>query len=128
MAFLLDTHTFLWFLSGDKAIPRNVKSKLVDLNEPCFISIASFWEIAIKQQIGKLILDISIGNLFEYAERNLIKVVPITPEHLTVLSKLPLYHGDPFDRLIIAQTIAEEFTLISKDKGLKRYKIKQVWS
>lgn len=66
--------------------------------------------------------------MFEYADRNQIEVVQITFDHLLTLSTLPNYHGDPFDRLIISQAIAEKFILITRDKGLKKYKIKQQWA
>lgn len=64
MAALLDTHTFLWFVSGDNQLPEKIKNKILDINEPCYISIASFWEITIKIQIGKLKIDISLEELF----------------------------------------------------------------
>jgi PIN domain nuclease of toxin-antitoxin system len=128
MAFLLDTHAFLWFVSGDKQLPETVKSKIMDINESCFLSVASLWEITIKRQIGKLTLDISLEELFEYADRNQIEIIQITYDHLTTLSNLPVHHNDPFDRLIVAQTISEKLTLISRDKGLKKYKIKQQWT
>ena len=127
MAALLDTHTFLWFVSGDKQLPENIKAKILDINEPCYISIASFWEITIKIQIGKLHLEISIEDLFKYAERNQIEIVQITSDHLVELSRLPQYHNDPFDRLIVSQALAENMILYSRDKGLKKYKIKQMW-
>ncbi|MBL0049284.1 MAG: type II toxin-antitoxin system VapC family toxin [Bacteroidetes bacterium] len=128
MAFLLDTHAFLWFVSGDKQLPETVKAKIMDINEPCFLSVASLWEITIKKQIGKLTLDISLEELFEYAERNQIEIIQITYDHFLTLEKLPGHHNDPFDRLIVSQAIAENLTLISKDKGLKKYKIKQQWT
>ena len=127
MAFLLDTHAFLWFVSGDKQLPVTVKSKIMDINQSCFLSIASLWEITIKRQIGKLTLDISLDELFEFADRNQIEIIQISYEHLTTLSKLPEHHNDPFDRLIVSQAIAEKLTLISRDRGLKKYKIKQQW-
>jgi len=127
MAALLDTHTFLWFVSGDKQLPEKIKNKILDINEPCYISIASLWEITIKIQIGKLKIDISIEDLFKYADRNQIEIVQITAEHLLVLASLPQHHNDPFDRLIVSQAISENMTLYSKDKGLKKYKIKQEW-
>jgi len=92
------------------------------------LSIASLWEITIKKQIGKLILDISLEELFEYADRNQIEIIQITYEHLLTLANLQGHHNDPFDRLIISQTIAENLTLISKDKELKKYKIKLEWA
>jgi PIN domain nuclease of toxin-antitoxin system len=127
MAFILDTHAFLWFVSGDKQLPITVKDKIIDINQPCFISIASFWEITIKNQIGKLELNISLEELFEYANRNQIEVVQITYDHLFTLSTLPQHHSDPFDRIIISQAIAEKMTLISKDKEFKKYKVKKLW-
>jgi len=127
MAVLLDTHTFLWFVSGDKQLPEKIKNKILDINEPCYISIAILWEITIKIQIGKLNIAISIDDLFKYADRNQIEIVQITAEDLLVLASLPQHHNDPFDRLIVSQAISENMTLYSKDKGLKKYKIKQEW-
>ena len=127
MAFLLDTHAFLWFVSGDNQLPSTVRDKIKDIHQPCFLSAASLWEITIKEQIGKLTLNISLQELFEYADRNQIEVIPINYDHLLILSKLPPYHNDPFDRLIISQAIAENLILITRDKGLKKYKAAQQW-
>ena len=127
MAFLLDTHAFLWFVSGDNQLPASVRDKIKNINEPCFLSSASLWEITIKKQIGKLTLNISLEELFKFADRNQIEIVPITYDHLLTLSKLPSHHRDPFDRLIISQAIAENLTLITRDKGFKKYKVKQQW-
>jgi PIN domain nuclease of toxin-antitoxin system len=60
MAFLLDTHAFLWFVSGDTQLPATVKDKIKDIHQPCFLSSASLWEITIKKQLGKLTLNISL--------------------------------------------------------------------
>ena len=128
MAFILDTHAFLWFVAGDKQLPESIKSKIIDINESCFLSVASLWEISIKNQIGKLTLGLSLEELFEYADRNRIEIIQISYEHLLTLSKLPINHNDPFDRIIISQAIAENLTLVSKDKGFKKYKIKQQWT
>ena len=128
MAFILDTHAFLWFVAGDKQLPESIKSKIIDINESCFLSVASLWEITIKNQIGKLTLGLSLEELFEYADRNQIEIIQISYEHFLTLSKLPIHHNDPFDRIIISQAIAENLTLVSKDKGFKKYKIKQQWT
>lgn len=127
MAFLLDTHTFLWFVSGDSKLPVSVRDKIKDIRQPCFLSAASLWEITIKKQIGKLTLAISLEELFDYADRNQIEIVPINYHHLLILSKLPNHHGDPFDRLIISQAIAEDLILISRDKEFEKYKVAQQW-
>jgi PIN domain nuclease of toxin-antitoxin system len=127
MAYLLDTHAFLWFVAGDKQLPESLKAKIKDITELCFLSVASLWEITIKHQIGKLTLDISLEELFKYTDRNQIEILQVSNEHLLRLSKLPVHHSDPFDRLIVSQALSENLTLISKDKTLKKYKIKQQW-
>lgn len=91
------------------------------------MSVASLWEITIKFQIGKLTLNISLEDLFNYIDRNQIEIIPINIEHMLTLSELPRHHGDPFDRLIISQAIAENLILITRDSGLKKYKVKQQW-
>ena len=127
MSFLLDTHAFLWFVAGDSQLPASIRSKIEDISQPCFLSSASLWEITIKQQIGKLTLAISLQELFDYIDRNQIEIIQINYEHLLLLYGLPAYHSDPFDRLIIAQAIAEDLILVTKDKALKKYKVKQQW-
>ena len=127
MAFLLDTHAFLWFVAGDKQLPESIKSKILNINESCYLSVASLWEITIKSQMGKLKLEISLQELFDYIDRNRIEIIQITYDHLLTLSELPLHHSDPFDRIIVSQAVTENLTLLSKDRGLKKYKIKQQW-
>ena len=69
-----------------------------------------------------------MNQLFESADSNNIEILSITYDHLLALAKLPNHHSDPFDRLIVSQAIAEELILITKDKGLKKYKVKQKWA
>ena len=127
MAFLLDTHTFLWFLEGNEKLSKKALIKMLDLNKKCYISIASLWEITIKLQLGKLELNFDFNELVEYLKRNHIEILPIYFNHLKVLSVLPLYHRDPFDRIILSQAIAEKFTIISQDSEFKSYKAKLLW-
>ena len=75
-----------------------------------------------------MVLNISLEELFDFTVRNQIEIIPITFEHLLTLSDLPKHHGDPFDRLIISQAIAEKLILVTRDKGFKKYKVKQQWS
>lgn len=128
MAYLLDTHTFLWFVAGDKKLPTSLKQIIKDIAQPCFISVASFWEIAIKKQIGKLTIEISLDELYRFAERNQIEIIPVKEEHLITLLDLELLHNDPFDRLILSQTLVEGLVLLSRDKAIKKYKVKQRWA
>jgi PIN domain nuclease of toxin-antitoxin system len=128
MAYLLDTHAFLWFVAGDKKLPTSLKQIIKDITKPCFISVASFWEIAIKKQIGKLTIEISLDELYRFAERNQIEIIPVKEEHLITLLDLELLHNDPFDRLILSQTLVEGLVLLSRDKAIKKYKVKQRWA
>jgi PIN domain nuclease of toxin-antitoxin system len=127
MPYLLDTHAFLWFVSGDKQLPESAKRIIGNIDESCFLSAASLWEITIKLQNNKLDLGLSLKELFDFADRNQIEIIPINYEHLLQLSKLPVHHNDPFDRLIIAQAISEELIVITRDKLFKNYKVKQIW-
>jgi len=128
MSYLLDTHAFLWFVTGDEQLPKKVKNKIENMDNPCFLSIVSLWEITIKHQIGKLTLEISLEELFEYAVRNRFEIMQVTPNHLLALSTLPMVHNDPFDRLIVSQALTEKCTLISKDRLLRKYTIKHQWN
>ncbi|MBC6365843.1 type II toxin-antitoxin system VapC family toxin [Algoriphagus sp. AK58] len=127
MAYLLDTHTLLWFVAGDKQLPESSKEIIKNVNESCFLSATSLWEITIKHQLKKLELGISLEELFEFVERNQIEIIPINSLHLLQLSKLPFYHHDPFDRMIIAQAISENLKLISRDHIFKNYPVSLVW-
>jgi PIN domain nuclease of toxin-antitoxin system len=127
MAYLLDTHTFLWFVAGDNQLPTSIKKELLNINQSCFLSIASLWEIAIKKQIGKLDLNVNFNELFRFAERNQIEIISINETHLSTLLNLTFINSDPFDRIIVSQAIAEDLTLLSRDKKLKNYNIKIKW-
>ncbi len=127
MAYILDSHTLLWFVSGDKKLPKSVKEIIKDIKQPCFISAASLWEITIKQQIGKLILEISLKELFEFIDRNQIEIIPINFDHLQKLAKLPIHHSDPFDRMIISKAITEDLIVITRDKEFEKYKVNLIW-
>jgi PIN domain nuclease of toxin-antitoxin system len=127
MSFLLDTHTFLWFLEGNEKLSKKALVKMLDVNKKCYISIASLWEITIKLQLGKLELNFDFDELTEYLKRNQIQILPFHFNHLKVLSELPLHHRDPFDRIILSQAIAEKFTIISQDSSFKSYKAKLLW-
>src|ERR1051325_9773709 len=103
MKLLLDTHTFLWFIEDNPRLSTTAKNQLesdIDL----LVSVGSLWEMAIKVNIGKLTLSQPFEVFIpEQLSRNAIEVLPITLEHLALVSALPLYHRDPFDRLLIAQ-------------------------
>lgn len=128
MKYLLDTHSLLWFLTGDDRLSARTRQVMDDEMNELFISIASLWEIAIKVSIGKLHLSQPFDRLFPVLlEINSIGVLGITVEHTKRVCELPLYHRDPFDRIIVAQAQSEQLLLISADSRLDSYGIQRIW-
>jgi PIN domain nuclease of toxin-antitoxin system len=124
--YLLDTHTLIWSQFNSDNLSATAKEKLEDDNK-VFVSIASFWEIAIKQSIGKLDIDISPKDLVDQCLESGMYLLPIKPEHLDLIKDLPDIHRDPFDRLLIAQAKSENLTFISRDEKIAQYDIDVVW-
>jgi PIN domain nuclease of toxin-antitoxin system len=128
MNYLLDTHTFLWFLDGNNNLSGNARRIIENTGNSKFISIASIWEIAIKMNLGKLKLDFKLEELKEEIIKNNFEILPLDFEHLITLSTLEEFHKDPFDRILIAQAISEKQTIISKDSNFSLYSgIKVFW-
>lgn len=116
MDYILDTHTFIWFINGEE-LSSNLVAKIKNLDNSCYISIASLWEIAIKTSLGKLTLRSDFGSIKDFLFNNNIEILPVTFDHIQQLIKLPVHHNDPFDRVIIAQGITENITILTKDKN-----------
>lgn len=117
--YLLDTHVFLWDLADDKRISP-VHDEILLGDAPKYLSVASLWEIAIKASIGKLTIP---PGLLETIEASDVKLLPILPEHALHTSSLPRHHGDPFDRLLIAQAQLEGLTLVTADSHFASYDV-----
>lgn len=129
MNLLLDTHTFLWFIAGDKQLDPFARSLIEDDSNQRFLSTASIWEMTIKASLGRLIVPSPPTELVrEYVWANGIEVLPILPEHYDVLLSLPFHHNDPFDRLMISQAIHEKMTLLSVDNVFDQYDADLAWS
>lgn len=121
MKVLLDTHMLLWALDPDPKLPAKARMIMEDPRNTLLISVVSLWEITIKSSLGKIELGINFKDLLEQTEKLVAAIIPITSEHLTTLHTLPLHHRDPFDRLIIAQSIRDELFLLTSDKTLSAY-------
>jgi PIN domain nuclease of toxin-antitoxin system len=128
MRNLLDTHSLIWFLDGSARMSPIAYRLSVDPQTSLCISAASLWEIAIKIGTGKLRLARSYREFVELQvpEANL-DVINIQSQHLIRLSGLPLFHRDPFDRMLIAQAIAEDMPIISADAALDAYPVTRIW-
>ena len=125
--YLLDTHTLLWFLYDSDDISEKAKMLIEEADE-VYVSIASLWEIAIKQGIGKLKNQDSITKIAEVCRKKDLRIIGITPEQLEALKQLPMIHRDPFDRLLIAQAFTNNLILITKDGNITKYScIKTKW-
>jgi PIN domain nuclease of toxin-antitoxin system len=124
MRLLLDTQTFLWFSEGSQNLSIAARTVIEDPEHERYLSIASIWELAIKMRIGKLTLPLPFDDTIErYMERCVTNALPIGLKHLAIVSKLPLHHRDPFDRLIIAQAIVEEMIIVTSDGVFADYEI-----
>jgi PIN domain nuclease of toxin-antitoxin system len=123
---LLDTHAFIWYSEDDSKLPELIKIE-IETADSVYISIASLWEIAIKLSIGKL----SLRSNYESIESSLkpagIDLLPISFADTVRVMNLPLHHRDPFDRILIAQTINNSLTLVSCDAAFAAYQIQLRW-
>ncbi|RPI75902.1 MAG: type II toxin-antitoxin system VapC family toxin [Desulfobacteraceae bacterium] len=128
MQALLDTSSFLWFITDNEKISDNARTFLADLDNDLILSIASLWEMAIKISINKLVLMQPFAQLIpDQLQKNRIRLLPIETKHLSILLTLPFHHRDPFDRLIMSQAIAEEIPLIGSDAIFQKYNVKLIW-
>ena len=128
MRVLLDTHTMLWFWLGDTRISPTALQLIQDPANTKLISPASYWETAIKISLGKYSLQQPFDVFFQHGlARTGFQVLPIEVRHASVLTSLPFHHRDPFDRLLIAQSMAEGIAMVSNDPALDSYPVKRLW-
>ena len=128
MKLLLDTHTFIWFSEGDKALSKTAHSLLADTGNELYLSLVSVWEIQIKSQLGKLTLNSSLPQTITAQQSNNgIQLLPIELNHILNLSNLPHIHRDPFDRLLIAQAQVESMILLTRDINIQQYNVNTLW-
>lgn len=121
--YLMDTCAFLWFLEDNEALSKDAK-KAMEESEHLYLSIASLWEIAIKKSIHKLKIEKSITELERICYDLQITILPIKPQYLERIQRLPMIHGDPFDRLMISTALEENLELITQDAKIAQYGIK----
>lgn len=124
--YLLDTCTLLWFLDDNGQLSRKARD-IIGKSEDLYFSIASLWEIAIKKTIHKLDIEESVTDIERICDDYGIAILPIKTKYLERLQVLPMYHSDPFDRLIIATAIEEKMQLITHDSKIQKYELELVW-
>ncbi|MCE7068047.1 type II toxin-antitoxin system VapC family toxin [Dyadobacter sp. CY326] len=131
MAYLLDTHVVLWALDEENRLSSKSKRIISDAKSSCFVSVISFFEMAIKKKIGKLELSKSVAEYIQELERIGIIILPISNAALDNYESVPFMagHGDPFDRLILSIALSENLTVISADDKFEKYKniVEIIW-
>ena len=121
MKILLDTHIAIWALYDSSKLPSDISKYLLDYDNDIYYSLVSAWEIEIKHNVGKL--EISAEEFMSNADSAGMNFLPITKKHIARLSSLPIKddHRDPFDRMLISQSIVEKMLLLTVDEKVRQY-------
>lgn len=128
MRLLLDTQVFLWSIAATERLSRRARRVIEDGANDVFLSAASAWEIAIKAGLGRLSLpDDPERFVPEQMSANAFQPLPVELRHALAVFGLPKVHSDPFDRLLVAQAIAEGLTIVTSDERLGDYPVKVLW-
>lgn len=128
MQLLLDTHSFIWWSINSEKLSVTGQDLLFDRNNRLFLSVASVWEMQIKLQLGKLQLNPSLQELIKnQITINNLEILSIDLAHIWTLATLTHYDKDPFDRLLISQSITEIMPILSIDEIFDRYPVQRIW-
>ena len=125
MRLLLDTHAIIWYAQGLPSLSLTARDAME--REECHFSIASLWEIAIKQRLGKLSFAASIPAISTFCEAAGFLPLGITPAHAEAVKALPDIHRDPFDRMLVAQAQVEGLTVVTTDSFIPQYQVETLW-
>ena len=125
---LIDTHIFLWWNTEPARLSDAARDALMDPANALFLSVVSLWEMQIKIQLGKLSVPPSLSVVVEQNRiTNQLQLLGLLPEHIYALDTLMALHKDPFDRLLVAQTLIEEMILVTADSHVSAYPVTTLW-
>ena len=128
MRILLDTHTFLWWVADDPKLSVNAKAIIANSDNDVYFSVVSAWEIIIKVGTGKLTLSEPPETYIpSRVASNHFEILPVQMSHILRVNSLPNFHKDPFDRLLIAQSIEENLSIVTIDNLIIQYPVKSIW-
>jgi PIN domain nuclease of toxin-antitoxin system len=128
MKLLRDTHAFLWFVWNHKNLSSTAQALIADPLNQVFFTAANHWEIAIKASTGKLTLTAPFKDFIEQSlTKNNFSLMPIGIEHSDAVLRLPFHHRDPFDRMLIAQSLVEPMPIVSNDANFDSYGVQRLW-
>jgi len=126
MRVLLDTHAFIWAITDERRLSPRAR-RLIASSE-LWWSVVSLWEAIQKAQVGKLSLPLPAGPfLTGELSSNHVRLLPVSLSHVLRVEELPLHHRDPFDRLLIAQSIEEKWPIVTADPWFARYPVDVIW-
>lgn len=125
---LLDTHAFLWWIDDAPQLSDSARRAIADTRNDCLISVASCWEMAVKSSLGKLKLAKPLERFVpDQLAANGFGYLNIELKHVAKAEKMPFHHRDPFDRLLIAQSLTEKLTIVTADKAFADYGARVLW-
>lgn len=125
---LLDTHALLWLVSEPERVPARAREACADAGTRRWVSVASVWELSIKVGLGKLSLPLALPEFIaSRMDRTVAALMPISLAHTLAVADMPRHHGDPFDRMLVAQARAEGLTLVSGDPAMRAYDVPVLW-
>jgi PIN domain nuclease of toxin-antitoxin system len=127
MKLLLDTHVFIWWDSDPAQLSQPALTALRDPANTIAFSVVSVWEMAIKRQLGKLILRLPLSQIVAHQQANGLQVLPVTLTHTLAVEGLPPVHKDPFDRLLAAQANVEGVDFVTADPIFAQYPVRVLW-
>lgn len=128
MRLLLDTHVLLWWHNAPARLTARAHDAISDRDNEILLSVVNGWEIQIKAQLGRLTLTKPLVAILQQEQAtNNFGLLPVTMDHVYALDHFPLYHRDPFDRLLVAQAHQEELTLVTHDPKLSVYSVPLLW-
>lgn len=128
MRLLLDTHALLWAVDDPQLLSPTVRRRIENGRNRVFVSFASLWELAVKQSVGKVGTRRPLDLILEDAvQLHGFEEMDLALKHAIRVATLPLLHGDPFDRMLVAQAIEERCVLITKDRAIQAYPVEHVW-
>jgi PIN domain nuclease of toxin-antitoxin system len=124
---LVDTHAFLWFMSGDTRMSAAARRALEDQESEWWLSAASVWELSIKSSLKRLVLPSPAAEYIGEKVQAGLRVLPVEWAHAALVEDLPLHHRDPFDRLLVAQAHVERLSVVTSDSVFRRYDVPVLW-
>ncbi len=128
MRLLLDTHSFLWFVLNDAQLSAPARTAIRDPANDVLVSPATYWEIAIKVSKAKYTLAVPYQDFIQHnLDANDFEILPIEVRHTALVAAMPFHHKDPFDRLLIAQALAEDIPLVSNEALFDAYGVRRLW-